>query len=142
MKTYKMHINGQPFEAKIVRYDNHSAVVNVNGTDYAIDIDQEETTNVPKLVRAEKTAASVNLVSEKTVDAKAGDLLAPIPGLVLNVLVKEGDSVTAGQPVILLEAMKMESEIPSPSTGKIKAIHKHKGDSVQEGELLLEIAAG
>lgn len=140
MTSYKMKINGQPYEAKVVRFDGHAAVVNVNGVDYAIDVETDEATPVaPKLVRSEKMAASVELTTPKTSQAKAGELLAPIPGTILNLLVREGDTVTAGQAVVVLEAMKMESEIPATSSGRVKKIYKQKGDSVQEGDLLLEI---
>jgi glutaconyl-CoA/methylmalonyl-CoA decarboxylase subunit gamma len=139
MKTYKLKINGQPYEAKIVRYDSHSAVVNVNGVDFAIDIEGDDAPAAPKLVRSEKMPASVELTTPKITQARTGELLAPIPGLVVNMLVKVGDMVTAGQPVLVLEAMKMESEIPAPCAGKIKTTLKNKGDSVQEGDLLLVI---
>ena len=55
-------------------------------------------------------------------------IFAPMPALVVKVEVREGDFVSAGQGLIILEAMKMENEIKSPETGKIKSIHVEKGN--------------
>jgi len=63
-----------------------------------------------------------------------------MPGNVVDVLVKEGDVVKAGQPVLISEAMKMETEIQAPIAGTVKAIHVAKGDRVTPGDLLIEIA--
>ena len=70
-----------------------------------------------------------------------GDVSTSMPGNVVDVLVKEGDVVKAGQPVMISEAMKMETEIQAPIAGKIKAVHVAKGDRVTPGDLLIEIEA-
>lgn len=62
---------------------------------------------------------------------------APIPGLIVKVEVKEGDSVTASQPVVILEAMKMENEIRAPRPGVVKAVHVAPGQSVDQGQVLV-----
>ena len=58
----------------------------------------------------------------------------------VDVLVKEGDEVKAGQPVLISEAMKMETEIQAPIAGTVKVVHVAKGDRVTPGDLLIEIA--
>jgi len=68
-----------------------------------------------------------------------GDVATTMPGNIVDVLVKEGDVVKAGQPLLVTEAMKMETEVPSPLAGKVKAIHVAKGDRVNPGEVLIEI---
>ena len=68
-----------------------------------------------------------------------GRIKAPIPGLITRVLVSEGDEVEIGQPVLVLEAMKMENEIRTPCTGPIKTIHVLPGQSVTRNEVLAEI---
>jgi biotin carboxyl carrier protein len=65
---------------------------------------------------------------------------APIPGLVTRVLVKRGDQVEAGQPIVMLEAMKMENEILAPRSGKVVELNAKEGKSVTLGELLVELA--
>jgi pyruvate carboxylase subunit B len=68
-----------------------------------------------------------------------GDVTATMPGNVVEVLVKEGDVVTAGQSVMVMEAMKMETELHTSIAGKVKAVHTAKGDRVTPGEVLIEI---
>src|SRR5690606_5676268 len=69
-----------------------------------------------------------------------GDVSTSMPGNIVDVLVKEGDVVKAGQPVLITEAMKMETEIQAPIAGTVKAVHVAKGDRVTPGDLLIEIA--
>lgn len=68
-----------------------------------------------------------------------GDVSTSMPGNIVDVLVKEGDVVKAGQPVLITEAMKMETEVQAPIGGTVKAVHVAKGDRVNPGELLVEI---
>ena len=142
MKTYKMKINGEKYDAKIKKYKNDQVIVEVNGIDYEIELEHSERRK-KEIVRSEKTRPTLNVVKTpvKTVTTSAGSVLAPIPGLVLRILVNEGDSVNAGDTVLILEAMKMESEIASTSTGIISKIIVKEGASVQEGEVLLEVGA-
>ncbi|MDN6320797.1 MAG: sodium-extruding oxaloacetate decarboxylase subunit alpha [Marinobacter sp.] len=69
-----------------------------------------------------------------------GHVSTAMPGNVVDVLVSEGDTVTAGQAVLITEAMKMETEVHANIDGKIEAIHVAKGDRVTPGEVLIEIA--
>lgn len=69
-----------------------------------------------------------------------GDVSTAMPGNIVDVLVKEGDSVKAGQPLLVTEAMKMETEIMAPIAGTVKAIHVAKGDRINPGDVLVEIA--
>ena len=68
-----------------------------------------------------------------------GDVSTTMPGNIVDVLVKEGDTVKAGQAVLITEAMKMETEVQAPIAGKVKAVHVAKGDRVNPGEVLVEI---
>ncbi|MDQ7016951.1 MAG: sodium-extruding oxaloacetate decarboxylase subunit alpha [Gammaproteobacteria bacterium] len=68
-----------------------------------------------------------------------GHVTTSMPGTVIEVLVKEGDQVSEGQPVLITEAMKMESEIAAPIAGVVKGIYVQKGESVNPDEVLLEI---
>jgi len=70
-----------------------------------------------------------------------GDVSTSMPGNIVDVLVKEGDTVKAGQPLLVSEAMKMETEIQAPIAGTVKAVHVAKGDRVNPGEVLIEIEA-
>ncbi|NQD94627.1 biotin/lipoyl-binding protein, partial [Pseudomonas sp. CrR25] len=68
-----------------------------------------------------------------------GDVSTSMPGNIVDVLVKEGDTVKAGQAVLITEAMKMETEVQAPIAGTVKAVHVAKGDRVNPGEVLIEI---
>lgn len=73
--------------------------------------------------------------------AAGGEVRAPMPGLVLDVMVEEGDEVAVDQGLLVLEAMKMENELKAPSGGVVSAIHAADGDAVDKDALLIEIEA-
>lgn len=72
-------------------------------------------------------------------DSGPSRLMAPIPGKVVGVKVRPGDEVEPGQPLVVLEAMKMENELAADQAGKVAAIHVAAGDTVEGGELLVEL---
>ncbi|SDW32293.1 sodium-extruding oxaloacetate decarboxylase subunit alpha [Marinobacter mobilis] len=72
--------------------------------------------------------------------SEPGHVTTAMPGNVVDVLVKEGDAVTAGQAVLVTEAMKMETEVHANVAGTVQAVHVAKGDRVTPGEILIEIA--
>ncbi|MCO5275618.1 MAG: biotin/lipoyl-binding protein [Flavobacteriales bacterium] len=74
---------------------------------------------------------------DRSAKAKVGDLKAPMPGLVLKVLVKEGDAVKKNDPLLVLEAMKMENVIKSTGDGLVKKVHAQEHGAVEKGQLLL-----
>ncbi len=71
--------------------------------------------------------------------ASAGLLEAPMPGKILELLVAEGDEVEEGQPVAILEAMKMENELKAPAAGKVASIAVSNSDNVEKNQTILEI---
>ncbi|WP_020682915.1 sodium-extruding oxaloacetate decarboxylase subunit alpha [Marinobacterium rhizophilum] len=77
--------------------------------------------------------------SERVKASAPGHVTTAMPGNIVDVLVAVGDTVTAGQAVLVTEAMKMETEIQAPIAGSIKAVHVAKGDRVTPGEVLIEI---
>ncbi len=72
-------------------------------------------------------------------NTKSKDAVAPMPGLVLDLMVAEGDTVEAGSPLLILEAMKMENVLKSEGDGTIKSIKITKGEAVEKRQLLIEI---
>ena len=93
--------------------------------------------------RTGETALSIDRADGTvTVDGDAAadrEIHAPMPGLVLRVLVAPGDAVEAGQGVVVLEAMKMENEIQAQVAGVVKKIFVEEGQSVEGGDPLFEI---
>ena len=138
MKKYKFIINDVKYETKIVKYKGTSAIVNVNGVDIHIEIEPQKFESAPKLIRNVKKP-TVRIQTPKVASASAGDIVAPIPGVVIKILVKEGDFVNEGDPIMILEAMKMESEINADASGRIIAIKVQEGDAVQEDQPLMQI---
>jgi len=72
--------------------------------------------------------------------APGGGLESPMPGVVTRVMVKPGDTVTRGQPLVALEAMKMEHLIRAPRDGRVKTLHARAGEMVGGGKALVELA--
>lgn len=68
-----------------------------------------------------------------------GTVTAPIPGVIQQISVKEGDSVTFGQELLVLEAMKMKNSIKATRAGKVASIHVNTGDTVSHGQVLLKL---
>ena len=71
--------------------------------------------------------------------SKAGHVTSSMPGTIVAVTVQPGDHVKAGDPVLVIEAMKMENEVPAPVAGTVRSVYVAKGDSVNPDEALLEI---
>ena len=99
-------------------------------------------TGIKKAAYAEKVAADPSLKKEEAVVAQpiTGDtILAPLPGRVIELKVKVGDTVAVGQEVAVLEAMKMENSITSDYAGKVKQILVKEGDTVQAEAIIIEV---
>ncbi len=75
----------------------------------------------------------------QTVKDTGQGVRAPMPGKIVNILVKAGDGLEAGDPVVILEAMKMENELCAPTKGTVRSLAVQKGDSVDSGQLLVAI---
>jgi pyruvate carboxylase subunit B len=79
-------------------------------------------------------------VSRRPKASREGHVTSSMPGTIVDVMVKVGDTIKAGDPVLVIEAMKMENEVPATVTGSVTAVHIVKGDSVNPDEALIEIA--
>ena len=146
MKTYKFKINGKDYDVTIGEAEGKMLQVNVNGADYQVELE-----NAPASAPAAPAAPAVAAPAAATpapaapatpkAPAGAGEKVnSPLPGVIVEVSVKEGQAVKSGQKVAVLEAMKMENEISAPKDGTITAIHVNKGDSILEGAPIVTIA--
>jgi glutaconyl-CoA decarboxylase len=93
----------------------------------------------PIVVEARAAQTEPVRVPEQRVEAVAGALRAPLPGKVLSVKCKVGDSVNAGDTVLVLESMKMENAIMAPKSGRIKEVPVSEGTTVALGDILVVI---
>lgn len=140
MKTYKLIINGERYEASVLEYTSSHAKLNINGHDYLIQIEDDRAAEVPKLERREKGVAMAPAFSSG-IDLGSGEVRAPLPGVIISIPVREGDLVKKGQAILVIEAMKMESEIASPEDAKIGKIMVKERSLVQEGDILMRLEA-
>lgn len=115
--------------------------VTVNGIPYDIDVEVEEN-EAPQLgpIIIGGSGGSIVVPTTASVSgASANAVTAPLAGSVARVLVEEGQEITAGTVLLVLEAMKMETEITAPRDGKVARILVEKGTAVQAGEGLVEV---
>lgn len=142
MKNYKFTINGNKYSVEVGDIENNAVNVSVNGTEYNVELDTEikqpaKPRPVAKANAAPSSAGVKVSAAPAAATAPGATLKSPLPGTILDVFVKEGDSVKAGQRVILLEAMKMENNIDAEKDGVVKEVKVHRSDSVMEGDVLL-----
>ncbi|MGL5346670.1 MAG: biotin/lipoyl-containing protein [Peptostreptococcaceae bacterium] len=111
--------------------------ITLNGKVYEVQIE-----DVTELKPENKASEPVKLTSAPTITKNSigESITAPMPGTILNILVKEGEKVKKGQVLAVLEAMKMENEIVAPVDGEIASITVGKGQNVNLGDSLLKIA--
>lgn len=81
-----------------------------------------------------------NKARRRTDPGCAGNLIAPMPGMVVNVLVKEGQRVDSGEPLVVLESMKMQMQLRSPFSGQVSKIAVQNKSQVEKGALLVQVA--
>ena len=115
--------------------------ITVNDVPYTVDVEVEEDRPVGlgSIVMGGGAAAPVAAAAAAPAAAASSAVTAPLAGSVSRVLVEAGDQVTAGQVVLILEAMKMETEIAAPKAGKVTKILVEKGTAVQGDQVLIEI---
>ena len=140
MKEYKFKIGGKDYAVKIGEANGRNLTVNVNGANYEVELENElAAAGLRSNAEAEVSPAAAP-ATPKAAPAGAGKTIkSPLPGIIISINVKEGQAVTRGQKVAVIEAMKMENDILAECDGTITAIHAAKGDSVLEGADIVTI---
>ncbi|MFT4062540.1 MAG: biotin/lipoyl-binding protein [Edaphocola sp.] len=128
--TYSILANGKSYRAAIEQCDRAAKQLklNVNGNVYEATIEDPIDQLLKKM--------GLNMANNKKVEA----IKAPMPGLVLKILVTEGQAIKKGEPVLILEAMKMENVFKAPADAVVKAIKIVERKAVEKGEVLIELA--
>lgn len=143
MKQYKYKINGNLYTVTVNDIEDNIAQVEVNGTPYKVELDKPIKAAPKPITRpaaAPKTESGAPVVARPAAPSGSKSAVkSPLPGVILDIKIKEGDTVKKGQTIIILEAMKMENNINANKDGKITAIKVNKGDSVLEGTDLVVI---
>lgn len=126
----KFHVikDNQSFHVEVVSFDAQTKqfLLKINGINAEIRIQDKLDLILEKMGM------------ESTDSKKVLDLKAPMPGLIADIKVNEGDEVEAGQPLLILEAMKMENLIKAPGKGVVKSIPVKKGQSVEKNQVLIK----
>ena len=143
MKNYKLKINGNDYNVDINEVEGQDVKLTVNGTAYVVTVDkeikQQKKAVVTSSPRPQVSAAPTGSMQKANAPAAGAKVTTPLPGTILDVFVNVGDTVKAGQTVVLLEAMKMENNIEADTAGTVKEVKVRKGDSVLEGDILVVI---
>ena len=129
---YVVTVNGERYEVEVERVDGKSASLSRKQMERGVRTEPAVSVAAPVVPAAPVAAAPVSTGGGSAV-------ISPMPGVILDIKVKEGDSVSEGQAVIILEAMKMENEIVSEFAGTVSAIRVKKGDTVDTDAVLVEI---
>ena len=157
MREYVMAIGGKEFHAAIKELNAEYALVQVDDTEYKVILKQlgsgpsvfsgrarglVQPAPIAAAASARESAPAMAQPPQSGVGApeSSGTIPAPLPGLVLDLLVREGDAVKAGQSLLIMEAMKMENQIQAPFDGTVKKIFVQKGANISEGDKMIEIS--
>ncbi len=141
MRKYKFTVRGNEYEVEIKGFEKNIIKMDVNGSSYKVELHKEiKTSKTPTLVRS----AVVNPKgSHKLPDAKAAGgpttIKSPLPGVILNIFVKEGDEVKKGDKLLMYEAMKMENVVLAERDGTVGSIKVAVGDNVLQDAALVEL---
>lgn len=162
MGKYNFRINGHDYDVEVNSVENGVADVTVNGTDYKVElgdstpaaassetVQQHGSRHAMPAPMPSRTVIAGNpgpaaaapqaQAASAQPSGKGETVTSPLPGVILDIRVKVGDSVKAGQTVAVLEAMKMENEIEASVSGTVTAVSAAKGDSVLEGAAIVTI---
>ena len=143
---YRIAVDGNEFlvDGKKTGLTNYSLIVDNRSFEVDVDITEDE-----YRVLVDGRSYHVELVDERRVrlgGAQPGiqlegrqQVLVPMPGKVIAVLVGEGDRVEKGQGLVIVEAMKMENEVRSPIAGEVKEVRVKAGDALEAGALLMVV---
>lgn len=118
------------YRAEVVKADHANKIfqIKINGNLYPVEVKDKFDILLEKMGMTTNNSGKVN------------NIKAPMPGLIISLKVQQGDHVNAGDPLLILEAMKMENVIKSPGEGTVKAIPVKKGDSVEKNQVLIEFS--
>lgn len=141
-------VNGEPFEADVLEINNNAFHVIRDHQSYSaevLEVDHQEKQCKIKVsgriytvgIKDQYDELLHQLGMDRLSSSRIAELKAPMPGLVLNVMVKDGDHVKKGDNLLVLEAMKMENIIKSPADLTVKTVKIASGDKVEKNQVML-----
>ncbi|SHJ15266.1 Biotin-requiring enzyme [Arenibacter nanhaiticus] len=130
-KTSKYHVlqeeRSYAIQVKAFDFMNRTMSIEVNGNTYELVVEDEYDLKVKQM----------GLLTQKA--HKMDNIQAPMPGLIIDIMVNEGQEISKGTPLLVLSAMKMENIITSTGEGIVKTISVHKNETVEKGQIIIEI---
>ena len=140
MPGYQVTIAGKTYNVEVPNPQERPVRAIVDGEAVEVWLD-EDAVSAPQPAISAPAPAPVPVVAPAPTAAAAGDVTAPLPGVIISIAVKVGDRVTVGQELCVLEAMKMNNPIRSTVSGKVTAVHISVGQQIQHGAPLLTLGA-
>lgn len=151
LESDKINVNGKDMQWDIQKLPNGSFSIIANNKSFVANLESIDRVKKTMDLRIENNIYSVKiqepidlLLSKMGLDIsktqKVDPIKAPMPGLVLKVLVTEGQAIKKGEPVLILEAMKMENVFKAAADATVKAIKINAGQAVEKGEVLIVLA--
>jgi len=141
MRKYDLTINNNSYEVIVKKVSDNEAIVEVNGQEHTVAINQIERLvlpeSVPKPSPKQVAAPKAAPAGALTGMASGDSVIAPMPGQIKSIFVREGDKVKAGQKLLIMEAMKLENKLPATRDGVVKQILVRDGDIVSQGQELI-----
>lgn len=143
-KHYKLYLHGNEYDVRVIgsgqkQGDVKPLYLEIDGRLEEVMIEIKEYEEVVEDVAVPFATAELGKAKTKVKASRDGDVTCPIPGKVVDILVKVGDHVKVGQPVLIVEAMKMDNEIHAPKDGIVREIYVEKNDTVMPDEALIFI---
>jgi glutaconyl-CoA/methylmalonyl-CoA decarboxylase subunit gamma len=126
---YLFNFADKKYNCELVSRDQNKIVIKVNGVEYKFSME-----SIFSYVRH-------GMIDKDMKQINANNVLSPMPGKIVDVFLSEGDLVNEGEPILTLEAMKMQNEICATCNGVIQKIHVSQGQSVMKDELLIEVSS-
>ena len=139
---YKLNVNNQSYEVEIENINTRPVVVTVDGQRFEV---MPEAGNQPQVKteaasKVEAKPAALRPLAAANLPGSGNSLTAPLPGTIVELFVKDGESVAAGQVLLVIEAMKMKNSIRSTRGGTIEKVLVSQGQSVAHKQALVEFA--
>ena len=134
----KMEVKGKAYEVEISETGPGTFHVIVDGTTYDVRVPDGQGRRVSQ-VEASRAAPSPSARGPETGPACDGHVLSPLPGVVVKILVGQGEAVKTGQPLVMLESMKMNVPVTAHRNGTVGRILVKDGESLQVGQKVLEL---
>ena len=143
MRKYILEINGKVVTVQVRNFSGEEAELELNGETFKVKVqDVVHTAAAGGEAGDGRSVSSPVPVSAPKYPATAavkGQILAPIPGVLLSIYVAVGDKVRSGQPLFKMEAMKMENEVSAGHDGTVRAILAQVGDSIVQGQEVMQV---